>query len=68
MIRDLMNKLFTLVAFWISGLFRVWDKRLFLARRAAVAGNAVLVDPVADAGTEFLFELPEFRTFSEIVV
>ena len=63
-----MNELFTLVAFSVSRLSGVWDGRMLLARWAAVAGNAVLVDPDADAGTEFLFELPEFRTFSEIVV
>lgn len=62
-----MNELFTLVAFWISGLFGVWDRRLFLARRAAVAGNAVLVDPCADASAEFFLELPEFRTFRKVV-
>ena len=62
-----MNELFTLVAFSVLRLSGVWNGRMLLARRAAVARNTILIDPVADAGAELFPELPEFRPLGEIV-
>ena len=62
-----MNELFTLVAFSVFRLSGIRDGRMLLACRTAVTGDAVLVDPSADAGAELLFELPELRPLGEIV-
>lgn len=62
-----MNELFTLVAFSVLRLSGIRDGRRLLARRTAVTGDAVLVDPTADADTELLFELPELGALGEII-
>ena len=62
-----MNELFTLVAFSVLRLSGIRDGRRLLARRTAVAGDAVLVDPSADVGAELFFELPELRPLGEVV-
>ena len=63
-----MNELFTLVAFSVLRLSGIRDGRRLLARRTAVTGDAVLVDPDADAGAELLFELPELRPLGEVIL
>ena len=62
-----MNELFTLVAFSVLRLSGIRDGRRLLARRTAVTGDAVLVDPSANVGAELLFELPELRPLGEVV-
>ena len=62
-----MNELFTLVAFSVLRLSGIRNGRRLLARRTAVTGDAVLVDPSADVGAEFFPELPELRPLGEVV-